>query len=87
MSCRVIGRTVETALLATLAEQARLAGARYLRGAFVPTKKNAPAAGVYERHGFERIAERDGGSEWQLDLSQRTVEPPPWIERSFPAPR
>ncbi len=85
LSCRVIGRTVETAMLATLAERARSAGARYLGGEFLPTRKNAPAADVYARHGFRRVGEEAGASRWRLDLSEDTVAPPPWIDRVLPA--
>jgi len=87
MSCRVIGRTVESAILATLAEQARAAGARCLRGEFIPTKKNAPAADVYARHGFTRIGEEGGASRWELDLRVQTIAPPAWIERVLPPVR
>ena len=41
---RVIGRTIETAFLAHIAEDARRAGAKTLAGIFIPTKKNAPAS-------------------------------------------
>lgn len=84
LSCRVIGRTVETAILATLVEQARAVGARSLCGEFIPTKKNAPAAEVYKQHGFQRTGEQGGAARWELDLSQQTIEPPPWIERILP---
>jgi FkbH-like protein len=52
LSCRVIGRGVETALLSYLLERARAHGATTIFGEFVPTKKNAPAADLYPRHGF-----------------------------------
>ncbi len=54
LSCRVIGRTVETALLAYLAESAALRGCKHLVGWFLPTKKNAPARDFYQQHGLER---------------------------------
>jgi FkbH-like protein len=84
LSCRVIGRTVETAILGTLAEQARAAGARYLRGEFIPTKKNAPARDVYAHHGFTCVQEQETSSRWELDLAEKTIDPPPWIERILP---
>ena len=40
LSCRIIGRTVETALLSYLAECAAARGRRRLLGWFLPTKKN-----------------------------------------------
>lgn len=81
MSCRVIGRTVETAVLATVVEHARGAGASRLGGWFIPTKKNTPARDFYRQHGFTLVAEEDGRQRWELDLTRATVAPPPWIER------
>ncbi len=79
LSCRVIGRTVETALLAYLAAQARARGATSLTGWFLPTKQNAPAKDFYARHGFELAEERDGGQLWTLDLARADVRCPEWI--------
>jgi FkbH-like protein len=80
LSCRVIGRTVETALLARLAEQARARGRRRLLGRFLPTKKNAPARDFYRQHGFQLQLQNGDGSLWSLDLSQATVPYPEWIK-------
>jgi len=80
LSCRVIGRTVETALLAQIVAEARAAGARAVRGWFLPTKKNPPAREFYPSHRFQAVTERDdGGVLWELDLAAATVECPPWI--------
>jgi FkbH-like protein len=81
LSCRVIGRTIETAILATLAEDARAAGVQTLSGSFIPTKKNAPARDFYGSHGFTKASEEDGRELWRLDLTATTVEAPPWVER------
>ena len=80
LSCRVIGRTVETALLAHLAEAARARGLRRLEGWFVRTKRNLPAAAFYREHGFQLAREDGAGSLWSLDLSLRTVACPEWIK-------
>lgn len=81
LSCRVIGRTVETALLATVAEHARLAGSRRLIGWFLRTAKNSPAKGFYASHGFACTKEHGAVSCWELDLTQSTIAPPPSIKR------
>ncbi|MGH9468909.1 MAG: HAD-IIIC family phosphatase [Terriglobia bacterium] len=79
LSCRVIGRTVETALLARLVEKARQRGIRRVQGWFLPTKKNAPARDFYGGHGF-RLARQNGeGLLWELDLSRESVAAPEWI--------
>ena len=79
LSCRVIGRTVETALLAHLAESAAQRGRKRLVGWFLPTKKNAPARDFYEHHGFELQATSCEGSLWALDLKSSTLRAPDWI--------
>jgi FkbH-like protein len=80
MSCRVIGRTVETAMLAWLAEQARAAGATRLIGEFIPTKKNSPAAETFAGHGFLPGGESEAVSRWVFDLNRGTIRFPEWIE-------
>jgi FkbH-like protein len=80
LSCRVIGRTVETALLAHLAESAAQRGRKRLVGWFLPTKKNAPARDFYQQHGFERHQANDTGSLWVLDLNRSTLHCPDWIK-------
>jgi FkbH-like protein len=80
LSCRVIGRTVETAVLSAVLDDARARGRRVVRGRFIPTAKNAPARTFYEAHGFTPV--RDGGAEgsvWELDLSRPHRPCPPWI--------
>ncbi|UYV11313.1 MAG: HAD-IIIC family phosphatase [Phycisphaera sp.] len=81
MSCRVIGRTVETCMLATLAEHARQAGAPALRGWFLPTKKNPPAEAIYREHGFAELERTDEGVLWGLDIVADAPEQPQWITR------
>ena len=83
LSCRAISRTVETALLACLAEQARRGGAKQLTGWYTPTKKNAPARDFYARHGFTLITEQQGNFLWTFDLTQGLIGAPPWIESKY----
>ena len=80
LSCRVIGRTVETALLAHLAESAAQRGRKRLAGWFLPTRKNAPARDFYRQHGFEQQETNDTGSLWTLDLNSSTLRCPDWIK-------
>lgn len=81
MSCRVIGRSAETALLARIVKDARAAKAKRIIGEYIPTKKNPPAADLFERHGFAMNTETEGnGTTWILNLETDTVEVPDWIE-------
>ncbi len=79
MSCRVIGRTVETAFLSFLAEHARKQGAQQLQGWFLPTKKNAPARDFYSSHGFQVLEQNGHGTLWGLNLERSQVACPEWI--------
>ena len=69
MSCRVLGRGVEEATLAVVAQQARALGATALLGEYRPTAKNAMVADHYRRLGFIRVSESaDGGHLARLAL-------------------
>jgi FkbH-like protein len=71
MSCRVLKRDVEPAMLDALAERASAAGIDQLMGYYIPTKKNAMVADHYRKLGFE-LASTDpetGATSWVLDLA------------------
>jgi FkbH-like protein len=63
MSCRVLGRKVEHAVLAELARAARSLGGKTLVGHYLPTAKNALVKNHYRDLGF-----RDTDQRWTLDL-------------------
>ena len=79
MSCRVVGRTVETAFLSHVAAQAVRRGARYLRGWYLPTKKNDLVKDFYETHGFKLVEESDKGSLWEFALKNGCIRAPEWV--------
>jgi len=76
MSCRVLGRGVESFLLAAICEAAAARGARRIVGEFVGGPRNGMAAHFYELHGFTCDVS-DG--RWVLDLAAGTIASPPWI--------
>ena len=82
LSCRVIGRQVETLLLADAEAFARRTGAMVLAGRFIATAKNAPASSVFEAHGFTKRGEDAAGATWELDLTRASIAPPAWIQRA-----
>lgn len=75
MSCRVLGRKAELALLSEVTQRVVARGARVLLGEFIPTKKNAPAAGFFASAGF--VAEPEGAGRFRLDLSGGAMPSPP----------
>jgi predicted enzyme involved in methoxymalonyl-ACP biosynthesis len=83
LSCRVIGRGIETALLAYVGDQALQDGAKRLAGEFIATKKNAPCATFYSDHGFTRYIPSEEASRdsefYELDLTASVPTYPKWI--------
>ena len=79
LSCRVIGRSVETALLSHVAREATSGGIRTLRGWYLPTRKNAPSKDFYPKHGFKMINESDGKMLFEYDLSKE-LGWPDWVK-------
>jgi FkbH-like protein len=68
MSCRVLGRKVEEAILADLAARARALGARRLIGEYLPTAKNELVCDLYPRLGFTENGRHDGWVRYELPL-------------------
>ncbi len=83
LSCRAIGRGIETALLAHVGEQALRSGAKRLVGEFIATNKNSPCADFYPNHGFIRISLPENASPvskfYELDLTVSPPTSPKWI--------
>jgi FkbH-like protein len=76
MSCRVLGRQVESTTLNLIAREAAKLGARRLIGEYIPTKKNAMVKNLYTSLGFTTITTSEaGGSRNLLDLTAfRSIE-------------
>lgn len=79
MSCRVLGRGIETALIAHAVDLARSRGVPAIRGRYLPTRKNAMVADLFARHGFSLV---DGApqEEAAADIAELTV----WLRPTEP---
>lgn len=80
MSCRVIGRDLEHAMLNELATLARARSCKTLRGSYVRSARNQLVADLYPRLGFRPVKDGTAGGEadaestsWILEL---TGDPP-----------
>jgi FkbH-like protein len=83
LSCRVIGRTIETAMLGYLAENSKSVGVRFLQGWIIPTQKNSPVQGLYLSHQFQPVAADGDAVLWRLNLSELAITLPTWIRTCF----
>jgi len=79
LSCRVLGRTVETAFLIFLMERIQEEKGLQVEGWFKPTAKNLPAQDFYHRHGFTAMQTTSQGTRWQYDLTTGLPAMPSWF--------
>lgn len=75
LSCRVLGRKAEEALLAYIAKEAKKDGAERIVGEFIHSPKNQPAKDFYEKNGFNKIDTANDVEEWIFDLSKKIEFP------------
>ncbi len=61
MSCRVMGKNIEDAIIEDVEQNLRSAGYDRLRGVYIPTAKNKPVAQLYDRLGYDRCVETQEG--------------------------
>ena len=73
MSCRVLKRDMEYAMMDTLAKKACERGIKTIYGYYYPTAKNKMVKDFYLLHGFELVKEdEEGNKTYKLDLSGYT---------------
>ena len=80
LSCRVIGRGAEDALLAHILASAKARGCTSVRGRYLLSKKNMQVASFYAQRGFRLVAESAVGSDWEISLDQEAYPAPAWIQ-------
>ncbi|PWL55273.1 MAG: HAD family hydrolase [Lachnospiraceae bacterium] len=71
MSCRVLKRDMEQAMLDTLVWQSRESGIRKLHGYYYKTAKNAMVKDFYGAMGFQKLSEKEGDSEWEYVIPEK----------------
>ena len=77
LSCRILGRGVETAVLAWLVGKARSRGIARIVGKMVDAPRNEPARDVYRNHGF---APGKTAGEWIYEARDTSLVIPDWVE-------
>lgn len=69
MSCRVLKRDMEFAMLDTLVDKCRAAGIAEIRGYYYPTAKNGMVRELYKTFGFAQVScDEAGNTVWQLPV-------------------
>ena len=77
MSCRVLKRGMEDAMMDTVVAEAAARGVKTIVGHYYPTAKNAMVREFYAQYDFAKTAEdADGNTEWTLDVAAYTPKHP-----------
>ena len=75
MSCRVLKRDMELAMLDALCERAKERGLKTLTGYYYPTAKNKMVKDLYQSFGFTQVSvDEDGNTVWALPLDGYTCK-------------
>lgn len=77
MSCRIMGKNIEDAVVADVEQELRALGYQKLRGMYIPTAKNKPVAELYDRLGYTKVGKlpvEDGipGVLYEIALGEET---------------
>jgi FkbH-like protein len=75
LSCRVLGRRVEDAMLAAALDFAAAENCEYAVGEYIPTAKNAQVSGLFEKYGFES----QGAQIFRCAVATHRVQAPSWM--------
>jgi FkbH-like protein len=80
LSCRVLGRGVETALMSCIAKAALYQGCTKITGVYIPSAKNAPIADYFDKVGFIGTEQQDGSKHYAATTDALTgLQSPAWI--------
>ncbi len=71
MSCRVLKRDMEFAMMDELVLKARETGIKKIIGYYYPTAKNGMVKDFYELQGFTKVSEdEEGNTVWEFDITE-----------------
>jgi FkbH-like protein len=70
MSCRVLGRSMEEFICNEMLSVAQHHNCRVVVGRYRASAKNKLVSGLYDRLGFEKISDDDGGTAWRRPVHE-----------------
>ena len=78
MSCRVLKRDMEYAMLDEIIKKANSLDLTKVLGYYYPTEKNGMVKSLYQDFGFNKVSQDDkGNSVWSLSLQEK-----PYIDKN-----
>ena len=80
LSCRVLGRGIETTLMTCITKVAAQHGCSDIRACYLPSAKNTPIADYFDKVGFMASEQPDGSKHYTATMDALgTVPSPAWI--------
>ncbi len=80
MSCRVLKRDMEYAMMDSLVSKCIVAGVVKIRGYYYPTSKNGMVKQFYETMGFSLVSESPEGTVWSFDIEKSYTKQNKYIQ-------
>lgn len=81
MSCRVLKRDMEFAMMDTLVHKAKQIGIKEIYGYYYPTQKNSMVKDFYKIQGFEKISEDESNNTiWKYSILEKYEEKNQYID-------
>ena len=80
MSCRVLKRDMEYAMMDMLVETCKARGIRRIYGYYYPTAKNGMVRDFYGLQGFEKLRENEQETVWQFEIPEHYEKKNHYIE-------
>ena len=80
LSCRIIGRGIEDAVLSYVLNAAKARGCSQVSGKFIKTKKNGQVVDFYKKNGFRAVSHAPDENEWVISLESQILSGPKWIK-------
>lgn len=69
MSCRVLKRNMEFAMLDELVAKCKVKGVEELKGYYLESAKNSMVSDLYEKFGFKLVSQEGGNTVWTLNIT------------------
>ena len=83
MSCRAIGRKVETMFLAFLIENLKSRGLEKLQAQYIPSPRNQVSAGFLADHGFQLLEKTEAVERYERELGSPLVDVGAYFEMTY----
>lgn len=81
LSCRILGKGIETAFLKQILRLLKADGVKSVKASYLPTAKNAQVRDFYDRCGFSCVNEEpDGNKSYVLDLDKAGLDIEPYYQ-------